>query len=708
MAENKYDFRKFLDTVHQKDIRDCALVKNQNETEINNDFEIIIPADASDFVRNTAKDLADYFFVSMNISLRIISGETDAKRIQLCIDPALKVKRSFRLTCNAHVITIEGADERGIAMGCYYLESVMTMREAPFIPHTDGLLKEPLFSPRMIHSAYAMDVFTENYLKRIAHAGFDTILVYLQKDANHGINGPCDFNPLIDMAEAAGLDVYLYSSIRNIYHPSDPEAKAFYDAQYGTLFRKYPKAKGLILVGESCQFPSHDPNTTQKITGNSECCFRPGGKSAPGWWPCSDFPEFVTMLQESIHKYAPDVDIVFWTYNWAHAPGELRTQLIENLPQDVTVQLNFALHDNIRIWGTQERALDYTLSNAGPSQLFKDEGAAAKKRNMKLYTISNTAGKTWDMGSVPYLPTPQQWGRRMQNLIAAKEEFGLRGLMETHHYGWYPSFISDLAQWMFWSNGPSLDEILHSLAARNFSPGTADTVVKVWNDWSNALSQFITPIEDQYGPCRVGPSFPLLFEGISLRLTFGMPMNFPWTEMCHSPIAFPVYQVVNDPDGLDMGIHRVKAEIKHLPELIALWNNGADKLESLLPDIPERKLANCRQMIALGRYIANTLTTTLHVKKWWVENRRLILEDDPAEAEKILERIIKIANDEIENVQNTIPLVREHSALGYEPSMDYVASVPQLEWKIRQVRSVLELDIPKYRKGIEVAAQLEQ
>ena len=139
-----------------------------------------------------------------------------------------------------------------------------------------------------------------------------------------------------------------------------------------------------------------------------------------------------------------------------------------------------------------------------------------------------------------------------------------------------------------------------------------------------------------------------------------------------------------------------------------LWNNGADKLESLLAEVPERKHANCRKMIAIARYIANTLTTTLHVKQWWVENRKLVLEDDPIEAEKILERIIRIANEEIENARNTIPLVRENSVLGYEPSMDYVTMESQLEWKIRQVQSVLELDIPKYRKGIEVAASLEQ
>lgn len=98
----------------------------------------------------------------------------------------------------------------------------------------------------------------------------------------------------------------------------------------------------------------------------------------------------------------------------------------------------------------------------------------------------------------------------------------------------------------------------------------------------------------------------------------------------------------------------------------------------------------------------------MNVKKWWLENRKLILEDDPVKAREILDRIIQIAKDEIENATNTIPLVREHSVLGYEPSMDYVTTVPQLEWKIRQVKSVLELDIPKYLKGIETAEQLEK
>lgn len=705
MSEKNYDFRQFLDQIHQRDLRDFSLSPLKNETAIDDSWSICIPEDASVFVENAAKDLADYLLTGMNTGVRI-TRKCTAHCILLKSAENLKVRRSFRLICKETQIIIEGADERGIALGGYYLEDVMSLREAPFIPHTDGLVKEPLFSPRMVHSGYGMDVFTENYLKRIAHAGFDAILTYVRGDPLTGSLGPYDFAPLIDMAERAGLDVYLYSSIKNLYHPSDKEADAYYEAQYGTLFKRYPKAKGLILVGESCRFPSHDPHTTGSIGSTGELCFRKD-KPSPGWWPCFDFPEFINLIKSKIHQYAPQADIVLWTYNFAQAPAEFRTALIDHLPKDISVEVNYELHDNVRIWGTQERALDYTLSLTGPSRLFREESEAVKRNGQRLYAMVNTAGKTWDIGAVPCLPVPQQWGKRMVNMLADRQNQGLSGIMESHHYGWYPSIVSELSKMMFFSNGPTLDEAIRLLAVRDFSRETTEEVIRVWNDWSKAMASFITPIEDQYGPCRVGPAFPFLFKGVSLRETFGLAFKFPWTKFTRYQIAFPEYVVVNDNVGLDIGSHRILQEIKHLPETISLWNEGANRLEKLLEQIAERKREKAMKMIGVARYIANTLTTTLNAKRWWLENNRLLLAADPEESTVILDRIEAIAKEEIENTKNTIPLVEHDSALGYEPSMDYVADRTHLEWKIRQLSSVIHQDIAKYREGIRIRVELE-
>ena len=213
MQEKHYDFRKFLDEVHRKDLRDFSLEPRSDETELTAGWSIRIPENASDFVRDAACDLADYLLKSMSIGVRIVRDDKEIPRsIELALNPSLTVKRSFRLECTAEKIVIAGSDERGIAMGGYYLEDVMSLREAPFVPHTAGLLKEPLFSPRMVHSAYGMDVFTEPYLRRIAHAGFDTVLIFVKDDPLHGHNGAFDFAQLIDQAEKAGLDVYFYSA----------------------------------------------------------------------------------------------------------------------------------------------------------------------------------------------------------------------------------------------------------------------------------------------------------------------------------------------------------------------------------------------------------------------------------------------------------------------------------------------------------------
>ena len=709
MPEKNYHFRKFLDEIHAENLRDFDKKAKEDEVVLDSSWSIVIGENASSFTVNTARDFADYLFVSMEESIRIAKkAEEGGRKILLSLTDSLSKKRSFRLTVTDTLIHIEGADERGIAMGCYYLEDMMTLNEAPYIQKVTNLVKEPLFAPRMVHSAYGMDVFTFSYLKRIAHAGFDTVVIYVKDGGLAGHNGPFDFTPMIDMAEEAGLDVYFYSAIKNIYHPSDDRADAFYEAQYGGLFKRYPKAKGLILVGESCQFPSKDPLTTMSITSQSEPCYRAGGKPSPGWWPCSDYPEFVSLIRDKVRKYTPEADIVFWTYNWAFAPEELRTKLIDSLPGDITVELNFEMHDNCQIWGTQERALDYTLSLTGPSNVYKGEGKAAKRNNLRLYTMCNTAGRTWDIGVAPYLPVPQQWAKRMKNLLSERENTGLSGLMESHHFGWYPSFITDMSKLLFWSNSPSFEEILHKIAVRDFSEETADTVIAVWNDWSNAVASFVTPIEDQYGPCRVGPAYPFLFAGVSLRQTFGMRMLFPWTSFNKYDIVFPEYKVVNDPNGLDMGIRRINAEIRHLPEVIALWKNGADTLESLLSKIPERKHFKAKRLINLARFIANTLVTTLNTKKWWKENNLLIMEEDPAKASEILQRITRLGEEELQNVKDSLPLVDEDSSLGYEPSMDYAAGRAQLEWKIRQLSSVLEIDIPNYKKGINIAQGLEK
>ena len=78
-------------------------------------------------------------------------------------------------------------------------------------------------------------------------------------------------------------------------------------------------------------------------------------------------------------------------------------------------------------------------------------------------------------------------------------------------------------------------------------------------------------------------------------------------------------------------------------------------------------------------------------------NNALVASETPAEALKLLDQIEELAKAEIANAESAIPFVELDSRLGWEPSMEYVCDKWHLEWKIRQVNSILQGDIATYR-----------
>ena len=76
-------------------------------------------------------------------------------------------------------IEIRAYDERGVAQAIYDLEDTMTAKKQPYL--TKGKTKnKPVFSPRMVHSAYDMDVYPRGYLQRLAKEGIDAIILFVR------------------------------------------------------------------------------------------------------------------------------------------------------------------------------------------------------------------------------------------------------------------------------------------------------------------------------------------------------------------------------------------------------------------------------------------------------------------------------------------------------------------------------------------------
>ncbi|MBR6728533.1 MAG: hypothetical protein IKL80_00090 [Clostridia bacterium] len=691
-TEKNYEFRKKLLTIHQENLRDKTLMPEKNELTVTNGFVIDISQATGDVVLTAAKDFQDYMLLSMDVSVLLARKQTERKEkyIRVLLDSEkldlAKGYMGYKLTIDEN-ITITAHDERGAAQAFYYLEDLMTLRKAPYLKKKI-IERKPKFSPRMVHSGYGLDQFPNSHLRAIAHSGMDAIMVFT-KAANLTPCGFVDFNELIFRAAKYGIDVYAYSYLKSDMHPEAEGAEAHYDSTYGALFAACPGLKGVVLVGESVAFPSHDPHTSGS-NARVGADGIPSTKIHPGWWPCEDYPAWLSLLQKVIYKHNRNADIVFWSYNWGWAPEADRVKLIQSLPKDISLLVTYEMHEVYETGGVKERTSDYTLSRAEPGKYFLSEAKAAKESGVRLYAMTNTGGLTWDFGMIPYEPFPAQWQKRYDSMLSCHEAYGLCGLMESHHYGFYPSFISELAKWNFTEETEKNDHILADILASHFGRDNAKTVEEALDFWSEAICHYHAVAADQYGAFRIGPAYPLclnrrLVPPSASHAHFGARI----VEPKYDPFVWLDYSETSIPQV------RIRHEIEELTVMEDYMQKGIDMLQAI--HNPNDELI---ELLELGQYINCTIRTALHAKEFVLAKARLDAAENPQIMKQHIDEMEQIALQEIENAKAAIPLVRMNSRLGWEPSMEYLCDEAHINWKIRQVEYMLEAELRILKEGI--------
>ncbi|MBE6930614.1 MAG: hypothetical protein E7463_10075 [Ruminococcaceae bacterium] len=696
--EKKYDFRKRMLEVHKPGIRNHALTPAENEYVLKNGCTILLPERDDIVVSTAAKDFREYLDVSMGIAA-ILRTDADAADCDICIYFAedagidledVKAYMGYRIEIGDR-INIYGHDARGIAQALYRLEELMSLRRAPFLKK-ETIKNKAMFSPRMVHSGYRLDEFPDEHLASIAHAGMDAILVFV-KDVDVTPYGFLDFNELIRRAEKYGLDCYVYSYLDCEKHPDDEGAEEYFDQLYGKIFKACPKFKGIILVGESCEFPSKDPRTSglpKHLTEDHDPIRNVPRKPSPGYFPCSDYPQWLNAVKTAIRRYTPDADIVFWSYNWGSQPEEDRVRLIENLPTDISLLVTFEMYHRYSLGNSTGYVGDYSIAQTGPGDYFVSEAKAAHKRGIRLYTMANTGGLTWDIGTIPYWPVPYQWIRRYKEIIKARDNWGLCGIMESHHYGIWPSFISQLTKAAYSDYTGCIEDRLRDIIRINFSDDdrTVDTILRALDKWSEAITYHPTTNEDQAGSLRIGTAYPLC-----------MPQSVhKQPAPAHTTVPggwyYPLYQTI-DRGRCSIFSRRIHDELRRAKIAKSLFEEGVTILETIADPCEELE-----RLINMGKYICCCEQTMIHVKEWYIRRTRLMVETEPEKLMQLVQELEAIAAAEIENIHASVPMLEVDSRLGWEPSMEYVGSPDRLEWKEKLITYVLSGEISWYKKAI--------
>lgn len=690
--EKAYEFRKKLLQIHEPDIRDFSRKSKKEEFFFSDETTISISKTACEVIRTAVLDFTNFLYTSMGISSSIITGRKKCDiKVSLASEAGVDLGkydtyRGFSILTDENGVCVYGHDARGIAQGLYYLEDIMSLEHAPAIPY-GAISKKPMFSPQMVHSGFGLDKYPDNYLAKIAHEGRDVILVFT-KDVNETPDGYLDFNDLIRRASKYGLDVYAYSYMISDMHPDAPEAEEYYENTYGRLFRECPDLAGVTLVGESVEFPSKDPNVSPGRVNQSFVDGIPTGKTTSGWWPCYDYPQWVNCIKKIIRKYNPNADIVFWTYNWGGKPKDVRLKLIEELPTDISLQATFEMFEQRKYGNRTGHLADYTLAFEGPGVYFESEAEAAAKRGIRLYSMTNTGGLTWDFGVIPYQPMPYQWMKRFEGMRKAHDKWNLCGIMENHHYGLYPSFISKLAKWSFWEPREDMDKILERLLKGYFGESNYDKVSEGLRYISDA-SKYYTPTDaDQYGAFRVGPAYPFNLEKVvsipsDPKAMFGNTICFPYyTEVQHE---------LDSPTPL-----RVPEELKSLYKMLENINKGILMLE----DAKEQN-NNLSELLNMIRFMACCVQTGINAKEWYLLKSKMRVANSKNELLDIYNQMEDLLKKEIVNAEKAIPYVENDSRLGWEPSMLYIGDKWHIEWKIRHANYVLNNELSLYKKVVE-------
>lgn len=439
-GEAHYEFRQRLATVHEPGLRDAAAVCAADEIQVGGDWTILVPQGAADFIFRAAQDFQDYLAVSMGVDVRVARDQgpgngDQGKAMAIAVDAGMKA-RSERIEVTANGVTVTAADERSLAQALYHLEDLMNLRRAPFLK-VGVENRERLFSPRMTHSGWGCDEFPDDYLRHIAHAGMDAILVFIRDvDRTKGHPQYQDVNDLIRRARKFGIGTYLYSYIHAFAHPDDPGAEKAFADSYGRVSAAYPDAAGLILVGESCEFPTKDPRAIPVAARDRGKEYEGDTRPMAGYFPCNDYHRWLKAVTDAVRKHNPKSDVVFWTYNWGGADDTARLELIDRLQKDVSLMATWEMFERFRLpSGYMCKCADYTQTFVGPGHYFVTEAERAKRDGLRLYAQSCTGGITWDFGDVPYMPVPQHWKLRWDGMVKAHDAWGLCGVMEGHHMG---------------------------------------------------------------------------------------------------------------------------------------------------------------------------------------------------------------------------------------------------------------------------------
>lgn len=356
------------------------------------------------------------------------------------------------------------------------------------------------------------------------------------------------------------------------------------------------------------------------------------------------------IMMQAIRDSGSDAELIANLCGWSPFMGWTREQTahaLEILYRDIAV-MGISEYDlAIEKGGVQERVIDYSISNPGPSEVTRESLQDAARAGHKIYAKMQV-NCSWECSAVPYLPVFDLELEHLQNLT----QIGVNDLMLTWTLGGYPSITYDL-----------IADYLED--SRDFS--TERWYIKQFGENAAEVHRAVELF------CRGFREYPF-----SLSMLYNSPKNLGpanlWslapeekrsTMVCY---AFDDYETWIRPYPLEV-------YLRQFEKVIADWSEGCAVLRDVVHDFKTEEMYLFAH-VALLHFRADLIHTRYaHAKRDLTGNR---------------DELVQLIEQEREVTAELLKLTAQSPLIGYETSNHYFYTERDLIEKLLQLDQMQE------------------
>lgn len=715
-----------LGAVHNQLGRIKELVPSAEEIEIDSTWRIDRSCEDIPVIDYALRDLRDFLDICMQV--RIPIGKADSKHvITVLLDPSLGPSETHQLKVSQRRIEITGADARGIMRAVFYLQKLMTQRQAPFL-NRQRVIRKPAMPIRLYRSPVACfhqeatglydgEHYHGNILSKIAHHGFSGIWVKAWlRDLIEPVGGieweyqnqtehREELKRLIDRAAEYGLSVYLHIQEPQGGHQDDafwknnqnlrgdffevrkqyalcssiPEVKRYIEEGFYQLFKQLPELAGITLITASEYMShcfSHVLNPDIEITFQHwpiyevECprCKRRSGPEVAA--------EIIDLTEKGIHRASPEADVIAWNWSWSQWEADPQLSILEKLSEKVSVMADCDRGGAFQIFGDTFINDEYSLTYPGPSERFM-KTAAFQRNKHRTILAKVQISTTHEAGSLPHLPVMQSLLEKMQGL----RDQNCKGGMFTWNFGCFTSILTKLAAEFYFDPVPEPDKILLNIAQCHYGPQASPEIVKAWACFSEGGKYYprdATAVSLQ--PFNHGPAFPLFLE----KKEDQSPLSWLDTAIENHRLS----DWIQPP-------WTVRKRVRAFKELLKHWRKGIAILEKAEKCISPTNLHNYQRDLAVARAFGNMVSADINVTLF--ADLRDKYYDRQSERDTIINRMLRICRSHLELNDEMRELIRIDPRIGYHGEGHFMIISQQ---RLENTRGIIESLSKRLSRGL--------